>query len=153
MNTIKLNHIPLSDPTNTSPLPNPTNTNPLSIQIPNTNPITNYHSNPNPIFNNTVNSNNYDFTPISIINMLSHYNGITMTKIRCPLFIFNKLHELNKNHNFSNCNGSINICVQKNCLTCDNLDTSHFYRSTITGRVYHINFNQLSCKSKMLYIY
>ena len=37
---------------------------------------------------------------------------------------------------------------KKNCLTCDNLDTSHFYRSTITGRVYHINFNQLSCKSK-----
>ena len=113
MNTIKLNHIPLSDPTNTSPLPNPTNTNPLRIQIPNTNPITNYHSNPNPIFNNTINSNHYDFSPISIINILSQYNGNTMTKIRCPLFIFNKLHELNKTHNFSKCNSSINICGQK----------------------------------------
>ena len=69
----------------------------------------------------------------------------------CTELINTKMNQLSTDHTCVDiCNSSIVKCYQPKCLTCPILNTSHFYRSTITNRVYHINFQNISCKSKNL---
>ena len=69
----------------------------------------------------------------------------------CTELIKSMMTQLSIDHfNVDICNTSIVTCNQPKCLTCPVLNTSHFYRSTITNRVYHVNFHNISCKSKNL---
>ena len=86
---------------------------------------------------------------ILICNALPHY-CLPDFSVSCTDLITKKLNSLSYSHNSSSCSTLITTCKIPSCLTCSIFNTSHFFRSTITGRVYHIDSPTLNCKSRNL---
>ena len=90
-------------------------------------------------------------TPVSIRSLSEYLTNIDSNTTPCTSLINTKMTLLSHEHSLLDaCSTSIMPCNQPKCLTCPILNTSHFYRSTITNRVYHIDFQGINCKSRNL---
>ena len=87
--------------------------------------------------------------PTFICNALPHYCRPDNSS-SCTDIVSKKLDNLNNSHDFSTCSTKLLACHMPGCLTCNIFNPSHFFRSTITGRVYHIDSELLTCKSRNL---
>lgn len=85
-------------------------------------------------------------SPIYIVNLKMEYRTNSLTN-RCLNTITTRIDNLDPLH-CTNCKYNINICLKASCKTCPLYNISHFFRSTITGRVYHIDHAGLSCDTR-----